>query len=173
MSWTMTIGALEFGILDIVMLIVLIASSVGCCLKGFISEFSHWGGIMAAYFTGIMFTRPLADKYSEIVPKFPLVAYSLAAFVTLAIIAYLLIHILGSLLDRMADAFYLGYIDNILGFIWGLAIAAFIIGFIIWILKFQNVIDFTPLFEKSWLYKNIFETGMEIVLSTFNEVFKG
>ncbi|MCR5731905.1 MAG: CvpA family protein [Sphaerochaetaceae bacterium] len=171
MGWTIAVGSLEFGILDIVMLIVLIASSVGCCLKGFISEFSHWGGLMAAYFTGIMFTKPLAVKLTEVLPSLPAFVPALLAFVILAVIAYILIHILGSLLERMADAFYLGYVDNILGFIWGLAIAAFIIGFIIWILKFQNVIDFTPMFENSWFYKNIFDTGMEIVQTTFREAF--
>ena len=170
MSWTMNVGALSLGILDIVILVVLIAGAVVCCLRGFISEFSHWAGLIAAYFLGIMFTRPLSNVVVKAFPSLPLFLPALLSFMFLALIGYIALYILGSMLDKVADAFYLSYLNNILGFVWGLCVASFILGFILWILNYQSIIDFTPLFEHSIMYTKIFAKVMRGVGSVINGV---
>jgi len=169
-SWTISVGALSLGILDIVILIVLIAGSVGCCLKGFISEFSHWAGLIAAYFLGIMFTRPLSNLVVNAFPSLPRFLPALLSFVLLALVGYMALYILGSMLERVADTFYLSYLNNILGFVWGILVSSFILGFILWILNYQNLIDFAPMLDHSILYTRIYSKVMSGVGSIISGV---
>ncbi len=170
MSWTCEVGALTIGILDIIILVVLIAGSVVCCLRGFISEFSHWAGIITAYFLGIMFTRPLAEMVQSAFPSLPRFLPALFCFIALALVGYIALYILGSMLDKVADAFYLSYLNNILGFVWGLCVSSFILGFILWVLNLQSIIDFTPLLEHSVLYSRLFSKVMYGVGGIINGV---
>ena len=56
MDFAINIGSHTIGIVDMVIFLIVMISAVVNCIRGFVSEFSHVGGLIAGFFTGIMFT---------------------------------------------------------------------------------------------------------------------
>ena len=48
MDWTITLGSLTFGILDIIVLAILLISAVSGCAVGFAKQFAHLAGLLVS-----------------------------------------------------------------------------------------------------------------------------
>lgn len=171
MNTVIHIGQLTVGIVDLVIFAVCMISAVVSCIRGFVTEFSHMGGLIAGFLVGIMFTSSLSVKLAEVIPvALPLWVLALIAFVILTLIGYLVIRLLGNAVETIVDSFHLGAIDNILGFFWGLLSSLFFIAVIIYVLSLQTVFDLSNLFSSSVFITRVIEPMLPETISALESV---
>ena len=171
MDYVINIGSLSVGVVDLIIFIIVMLSAVVNCIRGFVAEFSHVGGLIAGFFTGIMFTSKLSEKLAEVINvTLPRWTTSLIAFVILVLIGYLLIRILGNAIETIVDSFHLGAINNILGFFWGLIASLFFLSVIMYVLTLQNIFDFSNLFNSSIFITRVIEPLLPETISTLESV---
>ena len=171
MDFAINSGSHTIGIVDMVIFLIVMISAVVNCIRGFVSEFSHVGGLIAGFFTGIMFTSTLAVKLNEVIPySLPLWVSSLLSFVILVLIGYLIIRLLGNAVETIVDSFHLGAINNILGFFWGLFSSIFFLSVIMYVLTLQTVFDFSNIFSSSIFITRVIEPLLPETISTLESV---
>lgn len=171
MNTVIQIGQVSVGVVDIVIFAVCMISAVVSCIRGFVTEFSHMGGLIAGFLVGIMFTSSLTVRLAEVISvSLPLWCLSLIAFVILTLIGYLVIRLLGNAVETIVDSFHLGAIDNILGFFWGLLSALFFLSVIIYVLSLQTVFDLTNLFSSSVFISRVIEPMLPETVSALESV---
>lgn len=171
MDFAINIGSHTIGIVDMIIFLIVMISAVVNCIRGFVAEFSHIGGLIAGFFTGIMFTTTLSNKLDEVVPyNMPLWVSSLFSFVILVLIGYLIIRLLGNAVETIVDSFNLGAINNILGFFWGLFSSIFFLSIIMYVLTLQNVFDFSAIFSSSIFITRVIEPLLPETISTLESV---
>ena len=171
MDWTLAIGNVNIGIVDIIIFVICMISAVFCCIRGFVNEFSHHAGIIFGFATGFLFTTLLSPKLSDALSdKMPLWIVSLISFVILTSVGYIVFRLLGSALETIVESFHLGALNNILGFFWGLIIALFILSVIMYVLSLQHIIDFSPLFDNSLIANNLIKPLLPETISTIEDM---
>lgn len=149
MDWTVTIGSLTLGILDLIILAICLISSIACAIRGFVSEFCHFAGILIGFAVGFLFAGKLASLLSEVIKTNISFLLPLASFVILCLVGYLLVRVFQNLLLRIVETMRLGIVDNILGFVWGLVASFFVLSSIMYLLSMQNIFDFGSFFNSS------------------------
>ena len=171
MDFAINIGSHTIGIVDMIIFLIVMISAVVNCIRGFVAEFSHIGGLIAGFFTGIMFTTTLSTKLDEVIPyNLPMWVSSLFSFVILVLIGYLIIRLLGNAVETIVDSFNLGAINNILGFFWGLFSSIFFLSIIMYVLTLQNVFDFSNIFSSSIFITRVIEPLLPETISTLESV---
>ena len=159
MNTVIQIGQYSIGIVDLVIFAICMISAVVSCIRGFVTEFSHLGGLIAGFLVGIMFTSTLTVRLAEVITvDLPLWVLALMAFVILTLIGYLVI------------SFHLGAIDNILGFFWGLLSALFFLSVITYVLSLQTVFDLSRLFSSSVFITRVIEPMLPETISALESV---
>ena len=113
MQWGLTIGSVYFNSIDIIVFVLAIIGGIADTLTGFADAFSHRSGYIVGFFSGLMFTRIIADVFSQSFSLPPILS-SLIAFVLLFLIGYGLC-IVGNLLET--DATGLRAVNGLLGFL--------------------------------------------------------
>ena len=171
MDFAINIGSHIIGIVDMIIFLIVMISAVVNCIRGFVAEFSHIGGLIAGFFTGIMFTSTLSVKLNEVAQyKLPMWVSSLVAFVILVLIGYLIIRLLGNAVETIVDSFHLGAINNILGFFWGLFSSIFFLSVLMYVLTLQSVFDFSNIFSSSIFITRVIEPLLPETISTLESV---
>ena len=171
MNTVIQIGQYSIGIVDLVIFAICMISAVVSCIRGFVTEFSHLGGLIAGFLVGIMFTSTLTVRLAEVVTvDLPLWVLALMAFVILTLIGYLVIRLLGNAVETIVDSFHLGAIDNILGFFWGLLSALFFLSVITYVLSLQTVFDLSRLFSSSVFITRVIEPMLPETISALESV---
>lgn len=167
MDWTIAIGNVDVGIVDIVIFTICMISAVFGCIRGFVNEFSHHAGVVFGFAIGFLFTSLLAPAIDNAADgRITYWVAALISFVVLTCIGYVVFRMLGSALETIVDRFSLGAVDNILGFFWGLIVALFVIAIIIYLFSLQNIIDFSPLFDSSLIVRNLIQPILPETIST-------
>lgn len=171
MDWTFAIGNVSFGILDIVVMAICLLSAVYCCIRGFIEEFCHHAGNIIGIVCGLMFTATLTERLWPVMPEgFPRWATALISFVILTLVGYLIIRLLGTVLETIVETLNLGAINNILGFVWGLVAGLIVCVLIVYVLKSQTIFDLSTLLNSSVLSEGIIEPLMPATIGTIEEI---
>lgn len=154
MDWTITIGTLTFGTLDIIVLVILLISAISGCIVGFARQFAHFAGFFISIPVALLLTRPFAAILIENSTMSPFFA-TLIVFVAIALIVYALIRIFGGMLENVLEL--IPALNRILGFAWGLIATAVVLSIILAVLNYQTFFDFESLFSKSIIIKRIIE----------------
>ncbi|NMA23182.1 MAG: CvpA family protein, partial [Spirochaetales bacterium] len=118
MQWGMTIGKVFFNSVDIIVFGLAIIAGIGGTLRGFAKAFSHRSGYIVGFFAGLMFTKMIAELLAQSFNLPPLLA-TLVAWIVLFLIGYILMRIVGGLLETALEATGLRQVNALLGFLWG------------------------------------------------------
>ncbi len=154
MQWGLTIGSVYFNSIDIIVFALAIIGGIADTLVGFADAFSHRSGYIVGFFSGLMFTRIIADIVSQSF-ALPLVVSSLLSFIVLFLIGYALMRIVGNLLETALNATGLKAVNGLLGFLWGVIEVVIAASVIIYILELQEVFDLSAVFDASQFVLNI------------------
>ncbi|MDD3058642.1 MAG: CvpA family protein [Sphaerochaeta sp.] len=154
MQWGLTIGSVYFNSIDIIVFALAIIGGIADTLVGFADAFSHRSGYIVGFFSGLMFTKIIADIVSQSF-ALPLVIASLLSFIVLFLIGYALMRIVGNLLETALNATGLKAVNGLLGFLWGVIEVVIAASVIIYILELQEVFDLSAVFDASQFVLNI------------------
>ncbi|NLK05778.1 MAG: CvpA family protein [Spirochaetales bacterium] len=154
MQWGLTIGSVYFSSIDIIVFALAIIGGIADTLVGFADAFSHRSGYIVGFFSGLMFTRIIADIVSASFALPPILA-ALLSFIVLFLIGYALMRIVGNLLETALNATGLRAVNGLLGFLWGVIEVVIAASVIIYILELQKVFDLSAVFDASQFVLNI------------------
>lgn len=155
MYWTLTIGSLTLGLFDFIAIGIMLIGAISCAAAGFSRSAAKSFGFILSFPIALLFTNSLA----EVIAKnggISMFLASLISFTALSIVIYILFFFVGKLLKTSLEVLHLGIVDSILGFIWGIAIAAIAISIIAVLIGYQPFINVDPLLENSILFRTVF-----------------
>jgi membrane protein required for colicin V production len=140
---------MTFEVLDIIALVIMIVAGLRAMFKGFVKEFMSKAGILIGFIIALMFSASLAPYIDT---QFGFGTWSdLAAFAVLFLAGFLVTKLAANALRSVIEGLHLAFLDNILGFVFGLIEGAIIISFIVFLLRFQNIIDIESFLSQSWV----------------------
>jgi len=140
---------MTFEVLDIIALVILLVAGLRAMFKGFIKEFMAKAGILIGFLIALMFSSSLAPYIDT---QFGFGTWSnIAAFAALFLAGFLVAKLVANTLRSVIEGLHLAFLDNILGFVFGLIEGAIIISFMVFLLRLQSVIDIESFLSQSWV----------------------
>ena len=152
-------------VLNTVDWIIIVLCAIGAiwgAIKGFIDEFSQKTGYIAGLLAALMFTKAVAPLFSNNF-NLPTWVSALIAYVLLFIVGYLLIKMLGTMLKGISDTASISFLDNLLGFFLGLLESVLVIGMLETLLSYQSMFDLSEAFRQSFISSNLIMPMFNIV----------
>ncbi len=148
MDWGITIGSVYFNSVDIIVFSLAIIGGIAGTIAGFADSFAHRAGFIVGFFLALMFTKMLAELLLD---SFGLAMFfsSLISFVLLFLAGYILMRVIGNLLDTALNVTGLRAVNGLLGFIWGVIEVLVFAAFILYILELQTAFDLSSVLDKS------------------------
>ncbi len=116
--------AVDFTVLDWMLVALLVYSTVRATLKGFILEMFSLGGLVAGILLASWNYSPVAEQMVSLVApltKITRATAEVAAFLTIVIVVMVACGLLGKFLRTSASAIGLGFVDRALGAVFGFA----------------------------------------------------
>lgn len=172
MDWALQIGNFSIGILDMVICVILLSTTIGCTVAGFSRS--------AAKSIGWVLCFPCALYLTSLVARFlnqnsniGLFFSTMLAFALSSVVVFAVFNLLGSALGHLLSGVGLGAVDGILGFVWGFVVSAIVSGVIVYFLSQTTFINFQPLLDKSFIYELInplFPSAKEIVMGALDGI---
>lgn len=154
MQWGVTIGSIYFNSIDIIVFGLAIIAGIVGTLTGFAKAFSHRSGYIVGFFSGLMFTKMVAEILGQSFNLPPLLA-SVAAWVVLFLVGYLLMRIVGGLLETAFTATGLRQVNALLGFLWGVFELSIACAVILYVLELQRAFDLSAVMDQSQFILNV------------------
>ncbi len=154
MDWSLTIGNLSIGVLDIIALVIVLVGAISGCITGFARQVANLAGFVLAIPAALLFTRPIAVTLSSNT-GLPLFWASFFVFVALSLLVFILVGIFGSALKNVLET--VPALDHVLGFVWGLVASAICLSLIIAILNFQSFFDISRVTGSSIIVRDLIE----------------
>lgn len=139
-----------FNTVDYVIMVLLLLGGIGGAIKGFLEEIAQKFGLVLGLVASLMFTKSLV----------PIVAGKISApnwiitgicYVVIFIVGYLVMKLIGSLLQLVFKSDKAGVIDAILGFFLGVFELVLLCGIIISLLQNQTLFNIGQYFKDSYL----------------------
>jgi membrane protein required for colicin V production len=165
-NWQFTVAHFVFNIVDIVILALAFLAAVVGATKGFAREFSARAGFLVGLFVALQFTT-LATSLVVNTFDLPLLWSTLIAFIILFAIGYIVIMIIGSLLEKTLHALKLAWLDHLLGLALGVVELLAVVALIVYLLELQNVINLGSYFDNSlfvqMLIKPLTAKGLDLI----------
>lgn len=147
-EWGFALGPYVFNIVDVVIVVVAFLAAVVGAVRGFAMEFSSRAGFLVGFVVALVFARLGASLVSDTF-DLPILWSTLIAFIVFFIIGYVLMMMVGSLLDRTLDAMKLDWLDRLLGMVLGVAEVVVVVAFIVYLLELQNVVNLDAYLDPS------------------------
>ncbi len=135
--------------------LILVGAIIGA-FQGFIEIFSKYAGYIAGLILAIMFTKILAVTVAE-KTGLNLFFSTFFSYVAIYLITYILIKSVGNAFSQVADASNFQVVDQILGFVLGLATAVFLIALLSELLSKQSIFDVSNVIGSSWVDNKILQ----------------
>lgn len=147
-EWGFLVGSYMVNIVDVVIVIIALLAAVTGVVRGFAMKFSSRAGFLIGLLIALLFAR-LGAKLIVDTFDLQLLWSTLIAFILLFIVGYILIMLVGSLLDRTLDALGLDWLDRLLGSMLGVVEVFVVIAFIIYLFELQKVVDVSTYLDRS------------------------
>ncbi|MDT4762939.1 CvpA family protein [Sphaerochaeta sp. PS] len=148
MDWGMTIGSVYFNSIDIIVFALAIIGGIADTLTGFADAFAHRAGFIVGFFLALMFTKILSEVLLASFGLGMLVS-SLISFVVLFLAGYVLMRVIGNLLDTALNVTGLRAVNGLLGFIWGVLEVVVFSSLILYMLELQTAFDLSSVLDRS------------------------
>ena len=125
------------AILDIILLLCFIPAIVTGISKGFIKQVVDLVAILAAAWAAFHFSTMMADWLSQYLTLDASIL-KVVSFVLVAIVVAVLLHLVGALLTKTLKALSLGFLNRLLGLVFGVLKVALILGLVILLFETLN-----------------------------------
>ena len=173
MDWALQIGKnFSIGILDLSVVFVILLTAIACTAAGFSRSAAKSLGWILCYPIALYLTSLLARVFNEN-SNIGLFLSTMFAFATISVAVFVICNLLGTFLGGIFSATGIEVLDSILGFVWGIAVALFISGLVIYILSTQGIVNVEPLIAKSSAYKllsPLFPSTKEMIVGVFDAI---
>jgi membrane protein required for colicin V production len=137
--------------LDIILIFVFLIITLHASFRGFIAEAGGAAWIVLGLLFAFSYYKEAAVYIrTKIINEVPAVPEVLA-FLSLLLIVFIVIKILCGMLATIVDGLGLGFLDKLLGLIFGVVKGIIIISFIIFLIKVQPVTDGGDILENSFI----------------------
>lgn len=145
----------DIAVIDIVFLVIMLASGIACAIKGFFTELGAKASYVIGGLVAVMFTKQvLFYAVSSLGIEINIIS-ALIVFLILFYIGFILCRAAAGICAKALDGIKLKFIDIALGFVLGIAECFAVILIIVFILRFQSVIDVESILVKSYMYNTI------------------
>ena len=155
MDWTLAIGSLNFGIFDLVTIVLVLISGIAGIALGFSRSALKMLSYVLSFPLALLFVEPLSEFIRKNIVMKQIWA-SLLSYVILCLFIFLLIKGLGNLLGTAFETLSLGWLDSTLGFFFCGFIAFMFVFVRLELASLQKFVDLTPLKENSIIYTEFF-----------------
>ena len=125
------------AILDIILLLCFIPAIVTGISKGFVRQVVDLVAILAAAWAAFHFSTMMADWLGQYLTLDPSIL-NVVSFVLVAIVVALLLHLVGALLTKTLQTLSLGFVNRLLGLVFGVLKVALILGLLILLFETLN-----------------------------------
>ncbi|MGI6466383.1 MAG: CvpA family protein [Sphaerochaetaceae bacterium] len=153
-SWFLAIGPYNFNIVDLIIIGIAFLAAVVGSVRGFAREFSSRAGFLIGIIIALYFAK---NVQTLIIKNFdlPLIWSTLIAFLVLFAAGYLIIMIIGNLLEKTLDALGLKWLDRFLGLVLGVVELLIVVGLVVYLLNLQSVVNLRPYLDNSVIVKHL------------------
>lgn len=138
---------------DYIIIVLLILGGIRGAMKGFIEELAQKFGLLFGLVASLMFTQALSpfvqDKLST-----PFWVSTGISYVAIFLVGYLVIKIIGSILQAIFKSSNIDFVDNLLGFFLGVFELVLLVGLICSLLQSQSLINVHQYISDSYLCTN-------------------
>ena len=125
------------AILDIILLLCFIPAIVTGISKGFVRQVVDLVAILAAAWAAFHFSTMMADWLGQYLTLDPSIL-KVVSFVLVAIVVAILLHLVGTLLTKTLQTLSLGFVNRLLGLVFGVLKVALILGLVILLFETLN-----------------------------------
>ena len=155
--------------LDYVIFILFMVGGIWGAIKGFLEEISTKFGYILGFILALMFTHKLSAFFQN-KAEFPAWVAAFTSYFLIFVLGYLFMKGFGKILSNIVDSANLTVVDNVLGFVIGLAEAFLLISAFEYILGFQNLFNLQQYFDASVFSSKLllpFARAFSSTVSTF------
>ena len=135
---------------DIVFFGVIILFALHCCVKGFVSEVMSLAAAILGVLSAIFFFRKGAlfihDSFMPGIKILP----EILAFAVLFLVTFVVVKVLGFMLKNIIEGIRLGWLDRVLGFIFGFAEGIVIVCLLLFLINIQPLVDSGSILDGSF-----------------------
>ncbi|MBQ9386078.1 MAG: CvpA family protein [Bacteroidaceae bacterium] len=159
-------------VLDWIIMIVMLAGLIGGIVKGVIQQIFSLGGLILGIIVGTLLYEPFATLLLSIFRMSDQTA-RIVAFVIILLVVPMVCGLIGKGLSKLVHAANLGFIDRLLGGIFGLFKAVLVMGLVIMVLDMMGISDKIVRYEEkkqSQLYVPVSEFSGFCLQWTWNKV---
>ena len=125
------------AILDIILLLCFIPAIVTGISKGFVKQVIDLVAILAAAWAAFQFSKMLGPWLGQYITLDPSIL-NVVSFVLIAIVVAVLLHLVGALITNAMKALSLGFVNRLMGLIFGVLKVALILGLLILLFETLN-----------------------------------
>ena len=125
------------AILDIILLLCFIPAIVTGISKGFVKQVIDLVAILAAAWAAFHFSKMMGEWLGQYLTLDPSIL-NVVSFVLVAIVVALLLHLVGTLLTKTLQTLSLGFVNRLLGLVFGVLKVALILGLLILLFETLN-----------------------------------
>lgn len=165
-SWGFALGPFVFNVVDVAIVAIAFFAAVAGAVRGFAMEFSSRAGFLIGFVVGLVFARLGAALVYDTF-GLPMLWSTLISFIVFFIVGYLLMMMVGSMVDKTLEAMKLDWLDRLLGLLLGVVEVFVVVAFIVYLLDLQKVIDLSaylnPSVITSRLIRPLTPKGIELV----------
>jgi membrane protein required for colicin V production len=163
-SWHFVVGQWSFNIVDIVILAITVLVAVVASIKGFAREFSSRVGILAGAIIALYFSNIGVNKILETF-EISLLWATVISFVVFFVGGFIVVMILGYLLEKTLTALKLGWLDKILGFLLGIVEFGVVLAILLFLAKGQEVVNVDNYVDNSLILTKIISPVSEYTIA--------
>lgn len=146
---------MHIAVIDIVFIVIMLASGIACSIKGFFTELGAKASYVIGGLVSIMFTKQLLYYSVSSLGIDVNIVSALIVFLILFYVGFILCRATAGICTKALDGIKLKFIDIALGFILGIVECFAAILIIVFILRYQNVIDVQSILVDSYMYNKI------------------
>ncbi len=130
---------MELGILDITIVVIIAASAIWGIFKGFVRQFVSIAALVLGIWCAFKFTAYLSNQIKSLLSiSIAQDTLHIIMFVAIFIIVMILAHFIGKGIEGIIKLSMLGWLNRLLGFIFGALKAAIILSIAVYIINYIN-----------------------------------
>lgn len=167
-DWGINIGSLFLNVVDVIIIVLAVMGAIAGAVRGFSIQFSSRAGFLVGIALALLFAKRVTNLVLKTF-NLELLPSTVIAYATLFIVGFLITMAFGSLLNKVLTALHLGWLDHLLGFVWGAIEIAIIVSVLLFVLDLQEVLSLDLYFEHSYIVKHYLRPGIDIA----TQIIKG
>ena len=144
---------MDFGIVDLIILVVIIASAILGAFKGFVSQLVSIAALLLGVWCAFKFTPHIANTVQNLFPIGETAVY-IIAFVIILLVVMVLCNFAGKGIEKIMTLSMLGWLNRLLGIVFSAAKAIIIMSLIVFALNYAD--KAWEIIPDSWFKGSIF-----------------